>query len=48
MAVQKYDIRRPDAESGGFEERFWSPLNSPVFGSEGELAYITHRVEDVT
>jgi PAS domain-containing protein len=25
MAVQKYDIRRPDAEGGGFEERYWSP-----------------------
>ncbi len=30
MPVQKYDIRRPEAEGGGFEERFWSPTNSPV------------------
>src|SRR5713101_5194555 len=29
MAVQKYDIRRPESEGGGFEERFWSPVNSP-------------------
>src|SRR5688572_28695535 len=28
MAVQKYDIKRPEAEGGGFEERFWSPFNS--------------------
>ncbi|MCI0747149.1 MAG: ATP-binding protein [Verrucomicrobia subdivision 3 bacterium] len=48
MAVQKYDIRRPESEGGGFEERFWSPVNSPVFGPNGELAYIIHRVEDVT
>jgi signal transduction histidine kinase len=48
MAVQKYDIRRPDSEGGGFEARHWSPVNSPVFGSDGELAYIIHRVEDVT
>jgi PAS domain S-box-containing protein len=48
MAVQKYDIRRPQAEGGGFEERFWSPVNSPVFGPGGEVAYIIHRVEDVT
>src|SRR6187549_104178 len=27
MAVQKYDIRRPD---GSFETRYWSPLNTPV------------------
>jgi signal transduction histidine kinase/ActR/RegA family two-component response regulator len=48
MAVQKYDIRRPESEGGGFEERYWSPVNSPVFGSENEVAYIIHRVEDVT
>ena len=48
MAVQKYDIRRPEAEGGGFEERYWSPVNSPVFGPLKELAYIIHRVEDVT
>ncbi|HZU34770.1 MAG TPA: PAS domain S-box protein [Gemmataceae bacterium] len=48
MAVQKYDIRRPAAEGGGFEERHWSPINSPVFGQDHELAYIIHRVEDVT
>lgn len=48
MAVQKYDIRRPDFEGGGFEERFWSPVNSPVLSPDGGLAYIIHRVEDVT
>jgi PAS domain S-box-containing protein len=48
MAVQKYDIRRPESEGAGFEERYWSPVNSPLFGPNGELAYIIHRVEDVT
>ena len=48
MAVQKYDIRRPEAEGGGFEERHWSPVNTPVLGGDGELAYIIHGVEDVT
>jgi PAS domain S-box-containing protein len=48
MAVQKYDIRRPEAEGGAFEERFWSPVNSPVLAPDGTLAYIIHRVEDVT
>jgi PAS domain S-box-containing protein len=48
MAVQKYDIRRPESEGGRFEERYWSPVNSPVFGSGKEIAYIIHRVEDVT
>jgi signal transduction histidine kinase len=45
MAVQKYDIRRPD---GDFEERHWSPVNSPVLGPDGSVSYIIHRVEDVT
>lgn len=45
MAVQKYDIPHPD---GGFEVRYWSPLNTPVITSRGEVEYIIHRVEDVT
>jgi len=48
MAVQKYDIRRPDSEGGGFEVRFWAPLNAPVLNQAGEVTSIIHRVEDVT
>ncbi|MDP9253720.1 MAG: ATP-binding protein, partial [Verrucomicrobiota bacterium] len=48
MAVQRYPVRRPEQAGGGFEERFWSPINSPVFGDDGQLAFIIHRVEDVT
>ncbi|MBA2527918.1 MAG: response regulator [Pyrinomonadaceae bacterium] len=48
MAVQKYDIRRPESEGGGFEERYWSPVNSPVFDDSSEIIYIIHRVEDAT
>jgi signal transduction histidine kinase/CheY-like chemotaxis protein len=47
MAVQKYDIRRPEAEGDGFEERYWSPINFPVLQGDA-VAYIIHRVEDVT
>ncbi|MGP8217043.1 MAG: ATP-binding protein [Bacteroidia bacterium] len=45
MALQKYDIRRRD---GTFEVRYWSPLNKPVLNDKNEVAYIIHRVEDVT
>jgi PAS domain S-box-containing protein len=48
MAVQKYDIRRPEEEGGGFEVRYWSPRNSPVLDEYKRLKYIIHRVEDVT
>lgn len=45
MAIQKYDVRGPD---GVFEERFWSPVNSPVMGADRKIEYIIHRVEDIT
>jgi anti-anti-sigma regulatory factor len=48
MDVQKYDIRRPEGEGGGFEERFWSPLNTPVLAGDGTVELIIHRVEDIT
>ena len=48
MALQKYDIRRPEAQGGGFEERYWSPVNAPVLTATGELTVIIHRVVDVT
>ncbi len=48
MPLQKYDVRKPEAQGGEFEERYWSPLNSPVLGPDGNLNYIIHRVEDVT
>jgi len=45
MAIQKYDIRGPD---GAFEERYWSPINSAVLGTDRRIEYLIHRVEDVT
>ncbi|MGH2454885.1 MAG: PAS domain S-box protein [Candidatus Limnocylindria bacterium] len=48
MDVQQYDIRRPASEGGGFEERHWSPLNTPILDAGGQLTHILHRVEDVT
>ena len=48
MAVQNYDIRRPVSQGGGFEERCWSPVSSPIFDGAGGLAYILHHVVDVT
>ncbi len=41
----KYDIARPD---GTFEERWWSPVNSPVLGKNGEVEAIIHNAHDVT
>jgi PAS domain S-box-containing protein len=48
MATTKYDIPRPASEGGGFEVRYWSPLNTPVLDDRGEVIYIIHQTEDVT
>jgi serine phosphatase RsbU (regulator of sigma subunit) len=47
MAVQKYDIPLPGRPEV-FEARWWSPINAPVLGPDGEVAWIIHRVEDMT
>lgn len=48
MAIQRYDIRRPAADGGDFEQRYWSPVNSPVLDPDGRVRWIVHRVDDVT
>lgn len=48
MPIQKYAVPRPESEGGESEERYWSPVNSPVLAEDGQLDYIIHRVEDVT
>ena len=48
MALQKYDVRRPASDGGEFEERYWSPTNSPMLSAVGDIDYIIHRVEDVS
>ena len=46
MPWQRYDIR--NAERPGFEERHWSPTNTPLLDDAGEVQCIVHAVEDVT
>lgn len=57
MAVQRYDlvigsmaVARAEPVEGGarFETRYWSPVNTPVLGEDGEVEWIIHRVQDVT
>jgi signal transduction histidine kinase/ActR/RegA family two-component response regulator len=48
MEVQRHDVRLPGATGGAAEVRYRSPVNLPVIGPDQELAYIVHRVEDVT
>ncbi|WP_181247688.1 sensor histidine kinase [Cereibacter changlensis] len=46
MAIQKYDIPLRGPE-GGFVERHWKPLNTPVLRA-GEVVALIHHVVDVT
>ncbi|MEX2374545.1 MAG: PAS domain S-box protein, partial [Dehalococcoidia bacterium] len=45
MPLQRFELPRPE---GGFEARFWEPLNKPVVGSEGKILYLLHRIVDRT
>ncbi|MFF3468645.1 SpoIIE family protein phosphatase [Streptomyces sp. NPDC002619] len=47
MALQRYDIPIT-GHTGMFEERWWSPVNTPVLGPNGEVMWIIHRVQDMT
>lgn len=47
MALQRHDVESPDLP-GTFEERYWSPINTPVLGPDGRVELIVHRVEEVT
>jgi PAS domain-containing protein len=48
MAVQRYDVRKPLDEGGGFDERYWSVSNAPVLDEDGQLRFIIHKAQDVT
>ncbi|MFE7777295.1 PP2C family protein-serine/threonine phosphatase [Streptomyces sp. NPDC057445] len=47
MVLQRYDMEVP-GQPGVFEKRYWSPVNAPVFGPDGQVAWIISRVEEVT
>lgn len=45
MAVIQYDIPQP---GGGFAQKFWTPIHTPVAGSDGRPAFIIQNPMDVT
>jgi hypothetical protein len=45
MALQRYDVQ---AQRGGFVEKTWLPVNSPVRDADGRVVGVLHHVEDVT
>ncbi|WP_225824075.1 PP2C family protein-serine/threonine phosphatase [Streptomyces naphthomycinicus] len=47
MPLQRYDVESTE-RPGQWEERYWSPVNAPVFAPDGHIALLLHRVEEVT
>lgn len=45
MAVIQYDIPQP---GGGFSQKFWTPVHTPVLGDDGKIEYIIQNPMDVT
>jgi hypothetical protein len=49
MAIQRYDVRDHIAGDRVWVEKFWAPVNTPVFGGGSrEVTHILHHVTDVT
>ncbi len=47
LGASKGDLGPADGV-GGFGERWWSRVNIPLIGPDGDVAWIIHSVEDVT
>ncbi|MCX4725809.1 PP2C family protein-serine/threonine phosphatase [Streptomyces sp. NPDC090052] len=47
MALQRYDVQSTERPSE-WEERYWSPVNAPILGPDGQVVLLVHRVEEVT
>ncbi len=48
MPALRYDIKLPEDEGGVFVTRWWRVTNSPIFGPDGDIAYIVNSVEDIS
>jgi PAS domain-containing protein len=47
LSMQQYDVEKPDSP-GEFAQRYWCPVNAPVFGPDGEVVLIAQCVEEIT
>ena len=48
MPALRYDLPQPAADGGGFEARYWLPINEPLFDVDGRIEFIVHRVDEVS
>ncbi|TPG66688.1 PAS domain-containing protein [Hymenobacter nivis] len=48
MPLIRYDLERPAAQGGGFEESYWQATHYPILDDDGQLEYILQRTQNVT
>lgn len=48
LQARRYDLPRPESAGGGFDERYWNILNTPVLGDDGEVDFIVNHVENAS
>ncbi len=48
IAFIPYEIPRPAAAGGGFEQRYWTATHTPVTNSEDDVEFIIQNTVDVT
>lgn len=48
MPLIRYDLERPAAQGGGFEEYYWQATHYPILDATGQLQYILQRSQNVT
>ena len=47
LSMQRYDAEVPGCP-GVYAQRYWCPVNAPVFGPDGQLVLIVQCVEEIT
>ncbi|WP_158219871.1 PAS domain-containing protein [Ideonella sp. A 288] len=48
MPLQRQALQAMTPGDGGIDARWWRRLNTPVLDAQGRVAYLVHRVEEVT
>lgn len=48
LGALRFDIQIASPEGKGFEERYWTVVNTPILDQAGEIRYLVHQSEDIT
>lgn len=48
LAFIHYAIPRPEAKGGGFDDRYWTAVHTPICDATGQVAFLLQNTVDVT